>query len=122
MLVLAAVSEPLDRRLMRAAGHRFRFVTTRSWDEGVETILSEPVEMAVVDPVLSGEPRTQEIERMDDTIQAFILHLKYLRRLMREGFEISIIEEGCVWSLCKEFPKGIDESFLELVVPPPVEK
>ena len=64
MLVLAAVSEPLDRRLMRAAGHRFRFVTTRSWDEAVETILSEPVEMAVVDPGLSGEPRTQEIERI----------------------------------------------------------
>jgi AraC-like DNA-binding protein len=64
VLVLAAVGEPLERRLKRAAGHRFRFVTACSWDEAVETILSQPVEMGVLDPGLSGEPRTQEIERI----------------------------------------------------------
>lgn len=64
MLVLAAVSELLERRLNRAASHRFEFVAATRWDEAIENILSRPVEMAVVDPGLSGEPRTQEIERM----------------------------------------------------------
>ena len=64
MLVLAAVGESLEPRLRRAAGHKFRFVAACSWDEAVESILSQPIEMAVVNPGLSGEPRTQEIERV----------------------------------------------------------
>ena len=64
MLVLAAVNDFLEHRLRRAAGRRFVFVTARSWDDVVATILSQPVEMAVLDPGLVGEPRTQEIERI----------------------------------------------------------
>ena len=64
MLVLAAVNDFLHVRLKRAAGNRFQFVAARSWEEAVETILRQPVEMAVVDPALSGEARTQEIERI----------------------------------------------------------
>ena len=64
MLVLAAVSDFLEVRLRRAAGIRFQFMAARSWEEVVEIILSQPVEMAVVNPALSGEARTQEIERI----------------------------------------------------------
>jgi AraC-like DNA-binding protein len=64
VLVLAAVGESLEPRLRRAAGHKFRFVAACSWDDAVDTILSQPVEMAVVNPGLAGEPRTQEIERI----------------------------------------------------------
>ena len=64
MLVLAAVDDTLNAKLRRAGSNRFRFVAARTWDAAVETILSRPVEMAVVDPALSGEPRAQEIERI----------------------------------------------------------
>ena len=64
MLVLAAVNDFLHVRLKRAAGNRFQFVAVHSWEEAVDTILRRPVEMAVVDPALSGEARTQEIERI----------------------------------------------------------
>lgn len=64
MLVLASVSDALLTRLENAARHRFRFLAARSWEEALDTILRQPVEMAVVDPVLSGEPRAQEIERI----------------------------------------------------------
>jgi AraC-like DNA-binding protein len=64
VLILAAVGDFLRLRLERAAGSRFQFVVARSWEEAVEIILSRPVEMAVVDPALSGEPRAQEIERI----------------------------------------------------------
>jgi AraC-like DNA-binding protein len=64
VLVLAAVNDFLHVRLKRAAGNRFQFVAAHSWEEAVDTILRRPVEMAVVDPALSGEARTQEIERI----------------------------------------------------------
>lgn len=64
MLVLAAVNDLLEVRLKRAAGNRFQFAAARTWEAAVETILSRPVEMAVIDPALSGEARTQEIERI----------------------------------------------------------
>jgi AraC-like DNA-binding protein len=64
MLVLAAVPRTFATQLMRAAGHRFRFLAAGSWSEAVESILKEPLEMAVVDPALEGVPRTQEIERI----------------------------------------------------------
>jgi len=64
VLVLAAVNDFLRVRLKRGAGNRFQFVAAGSWEDAVDTILRQPVEMAVVDPVLSGEARTQEIERI----------------------------------------------------------
>jgi AraC-like DNA-binding protein len=64
VLVLAAVHGFLEVRLQRAVGNRFELAAARSWESAVETILSRPVEMAVVDPALSGEPRAQEIERI----------------------------------------------------------
>ncbi len=64
MLVLAAVGDPQARQLQRASPHRFEFVQARVWDEAMDAILRLPVEMAVVDPALSGQARAQEIERI----------------------------------------------------------
>lgn len=64
MLVLAAVPDQFARRLERAAGRRFTFHPARSWRDAIEAIRQEPLELAVVDPVLEGIPRAHEIERV----------------------------------------------------------
>ena len=51
-------------RLRRAAGPRFSFVPAGHWGDLVDLICRQPIEMVVVDPLLSGEPRSQEIERL----------------------------------------------------------
>ena len=64
MLVLAAVRPPLVDRLQGAAGHRFRFLAVRTWEDAVTAVLRRPVELAVVDAALEGQPRAQGIERV----------------------------------------------------------
>src|SRR5438445_4588059 len=64
MLVLAAVPDLQFHKLRRTAGGRFSVVQTTTWDEVLTVIRSRPVELAVVDPLLSGEARSQEIERL----------------------------------------------------------
>ena len=63
MQVLAAVP-PGQLLALRRAGGRFEFVPASTWDEALEAIRSRPVELAVVDPLLRGDPRTTEIERL----------------------------------------------------------
>jgi len=64
MLVLAAVPDIQVHKLRRAVAERFTVAHARSWDAVLASIRSRPVEIAVVDPLLSGEPRGQEIERL----------------------------------------------------------
>jgi len=64
MLVLAAVPDIQHHKLRRAVSVRFAVAHARSWDAVLATIRTRPVEIAVVDPLLSGEPRGQEIERL----------------------------------------------------------
>jgi methylphosphotriester-DNA--protein-cysteine methyltransferase len=64
MLVLAAVPEIQVVRLRRAGAGRFNFVPAPHWGDVVDLICRQPVELAVVDPFLSGEPRSLEIERL----------------------------------------------------------
>lgn len=64
MLVLAAVPEILFHKLSRADEARFSFVHAKSWDAALAAIRGRPVELAVVDPQLSGEARSQEIDRL----------------------------------------------------------
>ena len=64
MLVLAAVPDIQFHKLRRAVAARFVVAHARSWDVVLSAIRSRPVEIAVVDPLLSGEPRGQEIERL----------------------------------------------------------
>src|SRR6266540_4965406 len=64
MLVLAAVPDIQYHKLRRAVAERFTVAHAHSWDAVLDTIRSRPVEIAVVDPLLSGEPRGQEIERL----------------------------------------------------------
>jgi AraC-like DNA-binding protein len=64
MLVLAAVPDIQFYKLRRAVPARFAVAHARSWDVVLGAIRSRPVEIAVVDPLLSGEPRGQEIERL----------------------------------------------------------
>ena len=64
MLVLAAVPDIQFHKLRRAVAARFAVAHAQSWDAVLNSIRSRPVEIAVVDPLLSGEPRGQEIERL----------------------------------------------------------
>jgi AraC-like DNA-binding protein len=42
---------------------RYHFVPASTWGEVLDGIRRYPVEMAIVDPMLGGKPRVQEIER-----------------------------------------------------------
>ena len=64
MLVLAAVPDVQHHRLRRAVAARFAVAHAASWDAALAAIRARPVEIAVVDPLLSGEARAQEIERL----------------------------------------------------------
>jgi AraC-like DNA-binding protein len=64
MLVLAAVPEVQHQKLRRAIAARFPVVHARTWDEALTAIRARPVELAVVDPLLSGTASAQEIERL----------------------------------------------------------
>src|SRR5213083_1776566 len=64
MLVLAAVPEVQLQRLRRAAGVRFTFTRAATWSEVLAGIRARPVELAIIDPTLGGEPRAQELERL----------------------------------------------------------
>src|SRR5205823_1362238 len=64
MLVLAAVSGIQFHKLRRAAATRFAVLHASSWDAVLAAIRSRPVELAVVDPLLTGTASAQEIERL----------------------------------------------------------
>ena len=64
MLVLAAVPDVQFHKLRRAAGSRFLVAQVSTWDDVLTGIRGRPVELAVVDPLLSGHARSQEIERL----------------------------------------------------------
>jgi AraC-like DNA-binding protein len=64
MLVLAAVPEPQYHKLRRAVAARFPLVHARNWDDALGAIRSRPVEVAVVDPLLTGVASATEIERL----------------------------------------------------------
>src|SRR5258708_3456262 len=64
MLVLAALRAFQLPRLRRGGEGRFGFVRARGWEEALDLIRTRPAELAVVDPLLSGEARRQEIERL----------------------------------------------------------
>ena len=64
MLVLAAVPDLQAARLRRAAAGRFALARAVAWDEALDTIRRRPVEVAVVDPLLAGEARAHEIQRL----------------------------------------------------------
>ncbi|HEX2679916.1 MAG TPA: hypothetical protein VHQ03_01320, partial [Candidatus Dormibacteraeota bacterium] len=61
MLVLAAIPDVQFHKLRRSAGARFSLVQAATWDSVLGAIRGRPVELAVVDPLLSGEARSQEI-------------------------------------------------------------
>ena len=64
MLVLAAVSDLQFQRLRGAVAPRFAITHARCWDDALETIREQPVEIALVDPALAGVASGQEIERL----------------------------------------------------------
>lgn len=62
-MILAAV--PADRLgMLRAAGDEFVVVPAGTWEKAFDAIRLRPVDMAVVDPRLGGEPRAYEVERI----------------------------------------------------------
>src|SRR3989442_10960158 len=64
MVVLAAVSGVQFHKLRRAAAARFTVVHATTWDAVLSAIRSRPVELAVVDPLLTGMASDREIERL----------------------------------------------------------
>src|SRR5205807_1893825 len=63
MLVLAAVPDVQFHKLRRAAGSRLNVAQVSTWDDVLTSIRGRPVELAVVDPLLSGQRRSQELAR-----------------------------------------------------------
>jgi AraC-like DNA-binding protein len=62
-MILAAV--PADRvGMLRAAGDEFVVVPAENWGAAFDAIRLRPVDMAVIDPRLGGEPRAYEVERI----------------------------------------------------------
>ncbi len=64
MLVLAAIPEVQLHNLRRAATARFPLAHASNWSHALATIRGRPVELAVVDPLLTGVPSATEIERL----------------------------------------------------------
>lgn len=62
--ILAAVPAERLLRLRTAASEGYEWIAAATWMQAVTTIRTRPVEMAVVDPMLGGEPRSVEIERL----------------------------------------------------------
>lgn len=63
MLVLAALPKHLHSRLKAGITSSYRVVSADGWQHAIDQVLSKPVEMAILDPQLEGEPRVHEIER-----------------------------------------------------------
>ncbi|HEX7336595.1 MAG TPA: hypothetical protein VF252_05235, partial [Gemmatimonadales bacterium] len=63
-MLLAAVPTERLLRLRTLDPERYQWVSGNGWPESVDTIRAKPVEMAVVDPLLSGEARAHGIERI----------------------------------------------------------
>ena len=63
-LLLAAT--PLERafRLRRLDPSRYEWVTAESWGQAIEVIRGQPIDMAVVDPLLGSEARAYEIQQL----------------------------------------------------------
>jgi AraC-like DNA-binding protein len=64
MLMLAAIPAERLLRLRSADPERFVFEAAPTWAQAVRVIRRRPVGLAVVDPLLEGEPRVHEIERL----------------------------------------------------------
>jgi len=82
MLVLAAVPDVQFHKLRRAAGSRFTVAQVSTWDDVLTGIRGRPVELAVVDPLLSGHARSQEIERLRVLFPSLPLMLSRLREVL----------------------------------------
>jgi AraC-like DNA-binding protein len=63
-LLLAAT--PLERvfRLRRLDPARYDWVSAETWGQAVEVIRGQPIDMAVVDPLLGGEARAHEVAQI----------------------------------------------------------
>jgi len=64
VLVLAAVPTIQVHRLRLVEPGRYSFRTIASWPEAFETVRSQPVALAVLDPMLTGAPQAREIESL----------------------------------------------------------
>jgi len=50
--------------------------------------------------------------------RSLISSLQYILKLVQNGFQLVIIENGCVWSLSKEFQGPLDKTTLDSLLPP----
>src|SRR2546423_14551398 len=94
MLVLAAVRAVKFHRRRRAAGGRFSVVQAGRWADGLTVIRGRPVELAVVDPLLSGDARSQEIERLRVLFPSLPLILYTTLTLRTAGVLLALGQRG----------------------------
>lgn len=64
MLVLAALPRSQYARLHLAVATDFELLFAPTWQIALEAIQTRPVEITVLDPLLSGRPRIQELDRI----------------------------------------------------------
>ena len=88
-------------RLQNADPTCFQWVSAASWAQAVEVIRANPVEMAVVDPLLGDKPRPHGIERLQALFPSLPLMIytelspttaSALLRLGRAGIERAVFQ------------------------------
>ena len=88
-------------RLQNADPTCFQWVSAESWAQAVEVIRANPVEMAVVDPLLGDKPRPHGIERLQALFPSLPLMIytelspttaSALLRLGRAGIERAVFQ------------------------------
>src|SRR2546425_1274150 len=95
MLVLAAVPDVQFHKLRRAAVSRFVVAQVSTWDDVLTGIRGRPVELAVVDPLLSGHARSQEIERLRVLFPSLPLMLYTTLTPSTAGELLALGQRGC---------------------------
>ncbi len=116
MLVLAAVPDVQFHKLRRAAGSRFSVAQASTWDDVLAGIRGRPVELAVVDPLLSGHPRSQEIERLRVLFPSLPLMLYTTLTPRTAGVLLALGQRGiqhAVFLNCDDHPNRLRDLLAE---------
>ena len=116
MLVLAAVPDVQFHKLRRAAGTRFSVAQASSWDDVLAGTRSRPVELAVVDPLLSGHARLKEIEPLRVLFPSLPLMLYTTLTPRTAGVLLALGQRGiqhAVFLNCDDHPSRLRDLLAE---------
>ena len=51
-------------------------------------------------------------------LEGMITHLQYLRKIHESGFDLELIEHGCLWIASRDFTEMPNENTFKLLLPP----